>query len=98
MLPPGATLAVYSDGLEDLEDERGESFGPARVAALFRDIAQQEPGDALAAMQRQLSAFAGKALPPDDQTVAMLRRSPDAVAVPVAVPAQSSTRPLGVAP
>jgi sigma-B regulation protein RsbU (phosphoserine phosphatase) len=98
VLPPGATLAIYSDGLEDLENEHGESFGPDRVAALFREVAQQEPGDALAALQRRLSAFAGKALPPDDQTVAMLRRSPGAVAVPVTVSAQTSTRPPGVGP
>lgn len=95
VLPPGATLAVYSDGLEDLESEAGESFGPDRVAALFRDVAGQEPGDALAAMKVAMAAFAGRANPPDDQTVAILRRSPDAVAIVAAAP-QGATRPLSV--
>lgn len=77
-LPPGATIAVYSDGLEDCEDERGEAFGPERVAAFFRDHAHLEPQAALEALRGTLARFAGKADPPDDQTVAVLRRAPDA--------------------
>lgn len=79
-LAPGQTLAVYSDGLEDLEDEGGQAFGPARVADLFQRLAGEEPGAALEAMRVELARFAGRANPPDDQTVAILRRSPDAEA------------------
>jgi sigma-B regulation protein RsbU (phosphoserine phosphatase) len=82
-LPPGATLAVYSDGLEDAEDEAGTPFGPARVADFFRRSAGQDPQAALAALREELARFAGRAHPPDDQTVAVLRRSPDPAGTPV---------------
>ena len=77
-LPPGSTLAIYSDGLEDAEDEQGVGFGPARVADFFRRSSHLEPPAALEALRTELARFAGRAHPPDDQTVAILRRSPDA--------------------
>ncbi|MEB3198014.1 MAG: SpoIIE family protein phosphatase [Candidatus Sericytochromatia bacterium] len=73
-LPQGASLAVYSDGLEDLEDEQGVSLGHERVAALFQKVARMEPQTALENLRGELSTFAGKAPLPDDQTVAILQR------------------------
>ncbi len=77
-LPPGSTLAIFSDGLEDAEDEAGRSFGPDRVAAFFKRTSHEHPVVALEALRAELARFAGRANQPDDQTVAILRRLSDA--------------------
>jgi serine phosphatase RsbU (regulator of sigma subunit) len=85
-LAPGSSLAVYSDGLEDIEDEAGRPMGPERVSALLRRLSLIEPEAALEGLQAELHTFAGRSAPPDDQTVAILRRNPAECAPPMPSP------------
>ncbi|MEB3328043.1 MAG: SpoIIE family protein phosphatase [Candidatus Sericytochromatia bacterium] len=75
-LAPGSSLVVYSDGLEDVENEAGESLGHQRLEELFARLAPRQPGEAVVAMQQAIGAFAGAVMQPDDQTVTILRRDP----------------------
>jgi sigma-B regulation protein RsbU (phosphoserine phosphatase) len=76
VLAPGQTLAAYSDGLEDLEDEAGAQYGPERVQAYFQHAAALAPAEVMADLRARLATFAGKAPPADDLTVAILQRGP----------------------
>lgn len=76
VLPPGSSLAIYSDGLEDVEDEQGRAFGPERVSGALRRLARYEPEAALESLKSEVQAYVGRGTPPDDQTVAILRRNP----------------------
>jgi serine phosphatase RsbU (regulator of sigma subunit) len=89
-LAPGSSLVVYSDGLEDVENEAGESLGHRRVAELFARLAPRKPAEAVAEMQRTIGAFAGAVVAPDDQTVTILRRDPRAAPVPAAAEGQGA--------
>lgn len=73
-LSPGSSVVIYSDGLEDLENEGGEAFGHVRVGQLFSRLAALDPREALESLRREAAAYAGRAEPPDDRTVAILRR------------------------
>lgn len=76
ILPPGSSLAVYSDGLEDAEDENGKPFGPQRVSSMLRRSARMEPEAALESLYTDVRTYVGRGTLPDDQTVAILRRKP----------------------
>lgn len=91
-LAPGSSIATYSDGLEDVESESGEQFGPDRVTAYFRENAHMAPLESRAKLRELLAGFAGKALPADDQTVIILQR-PEGEVAPV--PSEKATvKPL----
>lgn len=71
-LEPGACLLLYSDGLDEAENEQGEAFGRERAAG---QLAQ--PGDApavLAALNAELARFCGKATANDDLSLVVLSR------------------------
>jgi serine phosphatase RsbU (regulator of sigma subunit) len=102
VLAPGSTLVAYSDGLEDVESEAGEQFGPERVMAFFRAHAKLPPEEVRARLAETLAAFAGRALPADDQTVTILQKTDEPVALasraatrPLARPTNADTNPLG---
>jgi sigma-B regulation protein RsbU (phosphoserine phosphatase) len=89
-LDAGSTLVAYSDGLEDVESESGEQFGPDRVEAFFREHSHLAPDEARTRLQATLAAFAGRAMPADDQTYTILQRTGQ---MPPAA-SRSATRPL----
>jgi sigma-B regulation protein RsbU (phosphoserine phosphatase) len=91
-LAPGASLVIYSDGLEDVENESGEQFGPARVLEFFSQQSRAAPEEARERLGLALAAFAGRAEAADDQTVIVLQRSLTAALAP----AHSGTQPLAL--
>ncbi|MDB5101240.1 MAG: serine phosphatase [Cyanobacteria bacterium RYN_339] len=100
-LPAGSTLVAYSDGLEDVESEQGEQFGPERVMAFFREHAKLTPEETRVKLVETLAGFAGRAQPADDQTVTILQKTDEALASGVrtatrqlTVPANAETGPL----
>lgn len=65
---PGARgqVCLFSDGVTDLEDPRGEAFGRERLDAV---LLGHPPGDRFDALQAALTAFAAGAAPHDDISV-----------------------------
>lgn len=84
------TLMAYSDGLEDVENEAGDQFGPERVKDFFREVATKPPAEAKEALDELLKGFAGKAAAADDLTLVMLQRQ--ANVEPIVV--KAATRPM----
>jgi sigma-B regulation protein RsbU (phosphoserine phosphatase) len=74
-LPPGSTLFLYTDGLNEAEDPEEQEFGMDRLRALLaaqRDASAQEiPAQVLAA----ITTFERGARPTDDKTMVVVRRT-----------------------
>ena len=56
-LKPGDVLVLYSDGLETLKNESGESFGADRIAAILRTNAHLEASLILGAVIVEAEQF-----------------------------------------
>ena len=73
-LPPGATLTLYTDGLNEAANGEDEEFGNERLAVLVREASRGDvasmPGRVLAA----ITAFEAGAPITDDKTIVVLRR------------------------
>lgn len=77
VLQPGGMLLVYSDGVVDARNGRGDAFGRDRLAsALFREF-QSDADRALARVVTDLRDFEGGTLLEDDQTLLLLRVYPE---------------------
>jgi sigma-B regulation protein RsbU (phosphoserine phosphatase) len=73
-LPPGATLVLYTDGLNEATSTSDEELGNTRLAKLVHDAAE---GDVAAMPGRVLdaiTAFEAGAPTADDKTIVVLRR------------------------
>lgn len=77
---PGDTLLVWSDGLEDVHEERGKTFGLERILEIAGRGGMSAEGLRTALLDACL-AFRGNAVPFDDITIVTAR------ATPVGVPA-----------
>ena len=74
-LDPGATLAVYSDGLLEARDDRGEEFGAERLRSLLASPSGTgDPEAVVAAFMRALERH-GAGRDHDDMTLVVARRS-----------------------
>lgn len=62
----GTRFLAFTDGITEQFDERGEMFGPERLSKVFQARAAQSLDELLAGIQRDLSAFRGRALVKDD--------------------------------
>ncbi|NLB65854.1 MAG: SpoIIE family protein phosphatase [Lentisphaerae bacterium] len=75
-LPPGATLVLYTDGVTEAMDPRGNLYGETRLAT---HLAQQPPAatcrDNTDALLRSIHQFADGAEQSDDITLLLIRRS-----------------------
>jgi serine phosphatase RsbU (regulator of sigma subunit) len=73
-LEPGDALVLFTDGVLDMENERGEVFGEERLETLLR---QQESGrgadDLVACLADALQHWRGTREPPDDATLVVLK-------------------------
>jgi sigma-B regulation protein RsbU (phosphoserine phosphatase) len=68
-LSPGDRLVLYSDGLTEALDASGSPYGEERLFAILRRSTQLEPGDAIATILSDLSAFLAGAPRSDDLTL-----------------------------
>ena len=75
VIPPGATLFLYTDGLNEAANHDEEEFGNERLAALFHDVASQPVSGATRSVIDEISRFEAGAHATDDKTVVVLRRS-----------------------
>jgi sigma-B regulation protein RsbU (phosphoserine phosphatase) len=66
-------LVLFTDGVPDMEDEKGETYGADRLAALLAAEARRDGLDLATTVFRDLSVFRGEVEPPDDATIVVLR-------------------------
>ena len=72
-LEAGDLVVVYSDGVTEATDERGEEFGRDRILAAIRGCHGARPDAALDALVAAMRQFAGTAPQFDDVTVLVVR-------------------------
>lgn len=74
-LQPGDTLALFSDGVTEAQDEDENEFGEERLAEFLRPI-RNEPAEALVdKVFSELDRFAGSAPQYDDITLMVIKRT-----------------------
>ena len=72
-LQPGDLFLLHTDGLEELEDRRGEKFGADRVAALLQACSALEAPKVVGAITHEAEQFAEGAAREEDVTVICLK-------------------------
>ncbi|MCX7894944.1 MAG: SpoIIE family protein phosphatase [Thermoanaerobaculum sp.] len=73
-LQPGDTLILYSDGVTETTDPRGEEFGLARLLELFQRHRHLPLPQLLEALEEELEQFSQTPSANDDRTLVLLRR------------------------
>jgi serine phosphatase RsbU (regulator of sigma subunit) len=69
----GDLLVVYSDGILEAANDRGEEFGEERVIDAVLRSAASDPAAICDAILRDVREFLGDELPQDDQTLMVVR-------------------------
>jgi serine phosphatase RsbU (regulator of sigma subunit) len=72
-IAPGDLLVVFSDGVTEAVNADGEEFGDERLGDCLATVRGGSAEQALAAVQKAVSEFAGTEPPRDDMTVMVLR-------------------------
>jgi phosphoserine phosphatase RsbU/P len=70
---PGDLLVVFSDGVTEAVNAEGEEFGDDRLAACLSKVRGHSAAEALAAVVKAVSDFAGTEPSRDDMTIMVLR-------------------------
>ena len=75
MVPFGEAdvLALYTDGIPESFDVKGEQFGRDRLEALLRTAASVPVPEAVRVVREELQAFVGENPQSDDITLIVLR-------------------------
>ncbi len=75
---PGELLVMYSDGLVEATNSRGEEYGEARLRNLLATATEKSADDIRRAILTSLAAFSGAAGLRDDLTIVVAQfTSPD---------------------
>jgi serine phosphatase RsbU (regulator of sigma subunit) len=74
-LEPGDLLVVYTDGVVEAENAKGEEYEESRLLALCQSSATGSAADILAGLMSSVGAFVGGAPQRDDLTCLVLRRT-----------------------
>jgi sigma-B regulation protein RsbU (phosphoserine phosphatase) len=67
------TLVLYSDGINEALNARGEEFGDERIAQLVTDASGSAPGELCDRIMARLMRFASSTAPADDRTLLVVR-------------------------
>jgi hypothetical protein len=73
-LETGDLLVLYSDGLFESRNERGEEFGEQRIETAAKNAGTATAPELAARLAGQLEAFCGREEPDDDVSIAVVRR------------------------
>jgi sigma-B regulation protein RsbU (phosphoserine phosphatase) len=65
---PGDALLMYSDGISEAADSRGELYGEDRLSALWRDCAGAPTAGVIDRLLAEVARFRGSAGQSDDMT------------------------------
>lgn len=74
-LPPGSTLFLYTDGLNEAADPEEEEFGMPRLRQLFIEEHESAAGDIPNRVVAAVTRFERGAKATDDKTIVVLRRA-----------------------
>jgi len=72
-LPPNSTLLLYTDGVTDRSNRRGEFYGVERLISHLNKAVPSRASDIAAYLLRASDAFAGSVPAADDLTLLVLR-------------------------
>lgn len=81
---PGDVLVLYSDGVVEATNARGEEYGEERLLRVLQHCTVTTAVDARAAVLSDLREFLGGAAPDDDLTLLALEARPAPVALAIA--------------
>jgi phosphoserine phosphatase RsbU/P len=73
-LHPGDLLVIFTDGLVEAENERGEEYSESRLLELLRRMAEGSAAEDLKILVASVESFVGPAPQHDDITCLILRR------------------------
>jgi serine phosphatase RsbU (regulator of sigma subunit) len=76
VIPPGGMLLLFSDGLTDGRNQKGEPFGRERLEAALAKLAGLDAQEACDRLLRLLRKFQSTALQDDDMTILAAHSSP----------------------
>ena len=71
-LSPGDAIFVYTDGVTDANNPKGEFYGVERMEAALNRLAKESPENILRGLKRDVDGFVGKADQFDDLTMLCL--------------------------
>lgn len=69
---PGDALLLFSDGIPEANDSRGEQFGDERLAELWKGLGDRSAADAIARIYDEVVRFRGSAAQSDDMTAVVI--------------------------
>jgi serine phosphatase RsbU (regulator of sigma subunit) len=72
-LNPGDTILLLSDGLPELENQKGEVYGYKRLRNGFEDIAERSSEGIISFFKNEVSAWVNNTDPNDDVTFVVLK-------------------------
>jgi serine phosphatase RsbU (regulator of sigma subunit) len=73
-VPPGALLLLYTDGISEAQNPRGELFGESKILEAVAATRSRSPREIQDALVANVFAFAGPASQVDDITLVVLSR------------------------
>ncbi len=76
VVDPGAWAILYSDGVTDAKNDKGEFFGQDRLRSLLEGLPDAEAPDLGARIVSEVEAFVGRARVYDDLSVIIMKRIP----------------------
>jgi len=78
VLAPGDSLLLYSDGISEAIDIRGQEFGEDRLTAFWKERGVRAAGQVIEDVLGEVERFRGTAAQSDDMTVVVLSAAPAA--------------------
>jgi sigma-B regulation protein RsbU (phosphoserine phosphatase) len=72
--PPGATLALFTDGFFEAANAESELFGDERVIALIQEGVRSRLPEVIAGLHEEIKRFTGQDAQADDLTAILIRR------------------------
>jgi sigma-B regulation protein RsbU (phosphoserine phosphatase) len=72
-LDPGDFVLLYTDGVTDATDARGQNFGIERLHRVIADQHRAPAADIVAALERAVHDFTGSTTPFDDVTIVVIK-------------------------
>ena len=69
----GDIAVLFTDGIEETLNDRGDAFGLKALAELLADYAKLPAKEITKKINQQIKAFMGKTSPHDDQTVMIIK-------------------------
>ncbi len=70
---PGDLILLYSDGIQDQPNSKGDEYGPARLSHVLPKLCDKTPEELVDALLADLDEFTADTVRFDDQTVVAMK-------------------------